>query len=364
LKSKGLTSALYKAGSYLLENGVYSECRGNSAGNRVLQLVEPICIEIENPRLRHVFLAERKWNGLLPYVESLWIALGWNNLDDLPGRYVKALYNYSDDGETWRAGYGPRIRNFTPNSIQYNVGDGTNPFEGQGTDQLKYVIESFKKDINTRQADISIHDPAKDCFVNGELIVTKDTPCTRSLHFQKNPKTGCLDLIVRMRSNDILFGFSAVNVFNFTLMQEYVAKMVGLPLGKYFHIADNFHLYEKFIPKLKRILSYSAEYIADTEIDLERLMSSNLDLEKKLTLTQFDNYIRLIRTVETATYKSDLKSAERAMSKLRKGPELFNDWAVVIAKHNLKKNNLRKEVKEGLYSFKNDYIKKIYGEYI
>lgn len=365
VQAKGLTSALYATGKLLLKEGVSSSVRANTAGNGTLAFSEPICVEIENPRLRNIFLAERKWNNTLPHAESLWIALGWNNLDDLPGRYVKNLYNFSDDGETWRAGYGPRIRHFTASYDQYNIGAES---ENYGVDQLRYVVESFKRDPNTRQADISIHDPAKDCFVDGELIKTKDTPCTRSLHFQKNPKTGALDLVVRMRSNDLLWGFSAVNVFNFTMMQEYVAWMTGLPVGKYFHIADNLHIYEDYIGKLKRILSYEESYINETEAKLESLLVTGAI--KTRSVDVFDSYIALIRKVEDNLYKAKsgddeeyLNAASAAMHTLIKCPDFFSDWAVVLAQENIRKNKLGKIVRKGLYSYRSDYMKYITEEF-
>ena len=53
------------------------------------------------------------------------------------------------------------------------------------------MIEKFNEDIHTREAVISIADPVADDFdarvtkINGKagLLVTKDTPCTRSIHF-------------------------------------------------------------------------------------------------------------------------------------------------------------------------------------
>lgn len=37
-----------------------------------------------------------------------------------------------------------------------------------------------------------------------------------------------------MRSNDIIWGASAVNIFNYTFMQEYMATILGLGVGNYF----------------------------------------------------------------------------------------------------------------------------------
>ena len=113
-------------------------------------------------------------------------------------------------------------------------------------DQLRYVVECFKQDMETRRAVISFGDPMKDDFdEQGNLKQSRDIPCTRELHFMKQPDSNKLDLIVKMRSNDLIWGASAVNVFNYTFMQEYVAAILGLELGSYYHMADNFHYYER-----------------------------------------------------------------------------------------------------------------------
>ena len=84
----------------------------------------------------------------------------------------------------------------------------------------------LSRDKNTRQAIINIGDTLKDTLdSNLNIKETKDCPCTRILHFMKHPSENKLNLTVYMRSNDILWGASAVNIFNFTLIQEYFAKL-------------------------------------------------------------------------------------------------------------------------------------------
>ena len=89
-------------------------------------------------------------------------------------------------------------------------------------------------------------DVMKDDFdAEGSLRKTLDIPCTRELHFIKQSSSNKLDVIVKMRSNDIIWGASAVNIFNYTFMQEYMAAILGLDVGNYFHFADNFHYYSR-----------------------------------------------------------------------------------------------------------------------
>lgn len=240
---ENLNQALITMSKAIVKEGKWRETRGV----KCLEIPHPVLICITNPTDRYVTIEERKWNKILPWMESLWIGLGRNDME-LPLRYVKNLGNYSDDGLFMRAGYGPRIRGYNNSYVDYAF-NGKYDF---GIDQLRYVIMSLQKDINTRQASITIHDPIKDDFgKDGKLKETKDTPCTRTIQFMV--VDGKLDCTVTMRSNDVLWGFSAVNVFNFTLMQEYVSAIVGVPVGKYYHFANNLHVYEDKYELVKQI---------------------------------------------------------------------------------------------------------------
>lgn len=304
------------------------------------EIPNPILICIENPSDRYINISERKWNKILPFIESLWLALGLNDLDVLPGNYVKNLYNFSDNGRTWRAAYGPRMRFYSGFMSDYDISErrfGKVMSGIQGTvDQYKFVIESLKRDINTRQAIITIADPPKDDFeTNGNLKETKDTPCTRSLHFQVNTK-GELDLIVDMRSNDILWGFSAINVFNFCLIQEYIANIVGVPVGKYYHKADNFHFYDNFRPNL--------ELISQNDINSYKTKERFFYHDKIQSLEHFDSLIETL-----FDYEKGLRIAKRDY-RIDLGVDMFNDWAKVFY-HYWTKNKVE---------FKNPYLNELF----
>lgn len=344
---RGLNEALVGMGKTLLSEGVWRETRGK----RCLEMPHPVLIEIRNPCSRFVTIPQRKWNPFLGFAESLWLAMGLNNLDDLTGKYVKALYNFSDDGRTWRAGYGPRFRFYDRSPKQYDVSlDNFGTLasfrrNGMVTDQFRFVLESFHRDPETRQACIVVPDPNKDCFVDGKLITTKDMPCTRELHFQRNTK-GELDLIVKMRSNDILWGFSAVNVFNFTLMQEYFASMLGLPLGKYYHIADNFHVYEEFVDQLKSICDQVPE---DTTFQYPPLPTRSL--------YDFDEIIRTLFTLQNG-FQEGMLLDEKEESPLGTHP-FFQDWVKVFYIFWREKLNLPHEISPN--SFANPLLQTIFS---
>jgi thymidylate synthase len=53
-----------------------------------------------------------------------------------------------------------------------------------------------------------------------------------------------LDAITFMRSNDIYLGLPH-DVFTFTMIQEIIARSLGVELGTYIHMIGSLHLYEK-----------------------------------------------------------------------------------------------------------------------
>lgn len=350
-QAENLSSALVLLCKELMDKGIDVTRRGFECR----EFPGAVLIEITNPTDRYVRVPERKWNKTLGWIESLWLARGDNSLE-MPASYVKNLVNFSDDGKFMRAGYGPRIRRYGDNfdsmvtlsgkllPRQYKNGKADencrySKLKAPGlyqnvTDQLRFVIEKFKQDIDTREAVITIHDPISDNFNQNEedgekasLLLTKDTPCTRSIHFMiVNGKMNCY---VDIRSNDLIWGFSAVNVFNFTLMQEYVAAIVGVPVGKYYHKADNLHVYKDFIPL--------AEEIAKRD---PNSYPSGVNFSYKTTfktLEEFDALIAQLSQFEENCRNSENRT-EQDFELLRADiekfeDEMFSDWAKVIFRY-------------------------------
>lgn len=237
---EGINSFLIGASKLLQKEGVKRETRGSSC----FELPEPAIFKITQPQAREVTIPARKWNGTLPYAESLWIVSGRNDMEFIT-HYLPRMIDFSDDGCYMRGGYGPRYRNYNGEIEDYQI-ESINVRQPDSVDQLRYVVDCFKADKETRRAVMSFGDPMKDDFDEyGKLKVTKDIPCTRELHFMKQSGTEKLDLIVRMRSNDLIWGASAVNIFNYTFMQEYVAAILGMDVGNYYHIADNLHYHDR-----------------------------------------------------------------------------------------------------------------------
>lgn len=311
----GINSFLIGASKLLVEDGVKRETRGSVC----YELPEPAMFKITNPKAREVTIPERKWFKELSYAESLWIASGRNDMAFIT-HYLPRMVDYSDDGIFMRGGYGPRYRYYNGEREDYRI-ENINVRQLGSVDQLKYVIESFKEDAETRRAVMSFGDPMKDDFdEKGELKKSKDIPCTRELHFIKQSGNEKLDLIVKMRSNDLIWGASAVNIFNFTYMQEYVAAILGLEVGNYYHIADNLHYYDRHTEMVRRLA------------ELDEWDDKSTSYEKKFqSLSEFDELITKLSTEETLmrTNVRDYKRTEFEDS-------FFEHWYEMLFNYNQK----------------------------
>lgn len=295
-----------------------SECQERDVrGNVCYELPEPYMFKITNPLAREVTIPERGWLKSLPYAESLWIASGRNDMDYIT-YYLPRMKDFSDDGIFMRGGYGPRLRHYDTSTKDYQISDYS-IVEKQGIDMFRYIVDCFHEDSNTRRAIISLGDNNKDCFdENGRLKSTKDIPCTRELHFIKQPSSNKLDLIVTMRSNDFIWGASAVNIFNYTFMQEYMAAILGMEVGNYYHIAENFHYYERHSEKVKLLASLKAP--KECPIHFEKTFSS---------LEEFDNLL-LTLSIEEKKMRHDIKHYYEHQFE----DPFFENWYNVLLQYN------------------------------
>src|SRR5690606_4040868 len=82
---------------------------GSRLGERTLELTQ-VAIRLERPWEREVLVPGRRVNLAAQIVESVWVLSGRNDIDALTP-YLPRAADFSDDGETWRGGYGPRLRN-------------------------------------------------------------------------------------------------------------------------------------------------------------------------------------------------------------------------------------------------------------
>jgi thymidylate synthase len=88
---------------------------------------------------------------------------------------------------------------------------------------------------------------------NAEDIATdhKEIPCTTTLQFHLRERV--LHLSVTMRSNDAYWGLPH-DVFCFTMLQEMMARRLGVELGQYYQYVGSMHVYNKHIDDIDSYL--------------------------------------------------------------------------------------------------------------
>lgn len=218
---------------------------GNSVTVRGLDMLEliPKYFEIENPRDRLLNIKCRNKINRYIFGELLWYLSGKDDVEFI-NKYSKKWKQLSDDGIHNNSAYGKYIFRQMPTK-GYGVNyDNDTKF----ISQWDYVKETLKKDKYSRQAVIHIK-PI-------QMYETKDVTCTFLLHFfVRNNK---LDMIVYMRSNDLLYG-TTYDVFMFTFLQELMAAELDLKLGIYKHMVSNLHIYKENMKLINIILEENAE---------------------------------------------------------------------------------------------------------
>lgn len=192
-----------------------------------------VSFTVSDPQDRYITLPERRVSVPHQIAETMWVLAGRNDVEWL-STYLPQAANFADDGKHWRAGYGPRLRNWH------------NRRHIEQTDQVHNVIQLLRKDPSTRRAVMSIWDPDLD------FTDSKDIPCNNWLHFLA--RDGVLDLNIAIRSNDLMWGWSGINFFEWSVLLEIVAHHAGLKVGSLHFNVSSLHLYERHFDKARRIV--------------------------------------------------------------------------------------------------------------
>jgi thymidylate synthase len=171
---------------------------------------------IHRPTLNAIVTEERDWKLDYAKAEWQWYLSGDRNIKKLGDIYgkVPGIWKRMADGD---------------GNVNSNYG-----YQWQRNKQLDKVISLLKREKYTRQATISIYD--------GKEIdkYTYDTPCTYAVQFTIVDNR--LNMCVTMRSNDLWYGFCN-DQYQFSRLQELVAKEINMDIGIYYHFAHNLHIY-------------------------------------------------------------------------------------------------------------------------
>ena len=209
---------------------------GDEVGSRNGRVVEftHVGITLTKPWQREITVRGRKANLAAQIAETMWVLSGRNDVEFL-AHYLPRAKDFSDDSKTWRGGYGPRLRKWA-----------TPLREGTTLDQVAFVADLLRKDPLSRRAVISIYDPAVDS-ADG-----KDIPCNDFIVFTN--RLGKLDMAVTIRSNDLMWGWSGINAFEWSVLQELVAADVGVEVGALHFNTASLHLYQQHWEKGRKLV--------------------------------------------------------------------------------------------------------------
>lgn len=209
---RNVNHALNKGVELILNEGIFRESRN---GNTI-EVDETVCTVYEKPQERVLLNRTRDANPFFHLMESIWMLAGREDVRFL-SEFNSNISNYSDGGIRFNGAYGYRLRSFWQ-------------------DQLKSVITMLKENPDSRQAVCQIWDQSD---LNKR---TKDKPCNLTLVFRIRTN-GKLDMIVYNRSNDMIWGAYGANAVHFSIIQEYVAASLNIPMGTYTQVSNSFHVY-------------------------------------------------------------------------------------------------------------------------
>ena len=251
IRARNVNDALPAGLDYLLVSGVREETRAGTA------LVSPVPVVTlySNPLERVLFSDVRDANPFFHMVESLWMLLGRGDAA-LLNRFISNFgERFAEEDGMIHGAYGRRWRNHFV--VIENPADKDEMYPKQDyIDQLQLVIVELRQNPFSRQVVLTMWDPEVDLARPG----LKDRPCNTHVYFRVRSPGGAipvdrsdlsLDMTVCCRSNDAIMGAYGANAVHFAFLQEYVAAMVGVGVGFYYQMSNNFHLYQRDLDMLQ-----------------------------------------------------------------------------------------------------------------
>jgi hypothetical protein len=184
---------------------------------KVVSYPLPLTVTTASPEQRVLLCPRRRANPFLFLLDGLSILSRVNLLKpftDITPRFK----DYSDDGVTLRGHYGKRL-----------------------ADQIPVAIDMLHSDPTSRRVTMAIWNSNDDLDAQ-----SKDIPC--NVHVNLRVVDGGLDLTVFNRSNDLLWGMLGANIVQFSFLQEYIARCIGVRVGLLHQVSTNAHIYTEFGP--------------------------------------------------------------------------------------------------------------------
>lgn len=214
IRARNVHQAIPEAMRYMRLHG----CPENSRNGQVLRAPGPVTTAYEEPRERVEFHPTRDSNPFFHFMESLWMLAGRRDVAWVQ-QFNSNIGRYSDDGETFHGAYGHRWR--------YHFKQ----------DQLLAAISELVRNPESRRVVVQMWDARSDLGREG-----KDLPCNTNIYFARSTG-GALDMTVCNRSNDIVWGCYGANAVHMSFLHEFMAVACRMPVGTYYQVSNNWHLY-------------------------------------------------------------------------------------------------------------------------
>ncbi|WP_068094131.1 thymidylate synthase [Novosphingobium rosa] len=217
---KSLDAVLFELYRALVANGQYNV--GSRGGT--YELIS-VTLHILKPRAR-LSISENRGKAFSALGELLWYLSGSNALEFIEP-YVPPYGKDAVDG-ILEGAYGPRLLNMR-----------------KGINQFDSIHQLLTEKPGSRRAVIQLF--------NAEDIATphREIPCTTTMQFHL--RNGALHMSVTMRSNDAYWGLPH-DVFCFTMIQEMMARRLGVEMGEYHQYVGSMHVYEDYWEKMKEYI--------------------------------------------------------------------------------------------------------------
>ncbi|MDD4556712.1 MAG: thymidylate synthase [Alphaproteobacteria bacterium] len=161
--------------------------------------------------------------------ELLWFIKGETNIKYLKDNGVSIWDEWADENGDLGPVYGSQWRNWN----------------GEGIDQLAYVIDKLKNNPNDRRMIVS-------AWNVGKISEMKLPPCHMMFQFYvANNKLSCM---LYQRSCDTFLGVP-FNIASYALLTMMLAQVCGLELGEFVHTLGDTHVYSNHFQQVREQLS-------------------------------------------------------------------------------------------------------------
>ena len=251
--TSNVNGALRRGLRYLKAKGVEEPSRNGP----VLVAPVPVTTVYQKPWQRVLFNATRDANPFFHLMEALWMLHGRDDVA-YPAHYAAQMQLYSDDNKKLNGAYGFRWRRHF------------------GYDQIHCIIDELGKNPASRRCVLAMWDASEVYRGDATALFSgnyegdlkrgigggKDIPCNTHAYFRV--QDAALEMTVCNRSNDVVWGAYGANAVHFSMLQEYIAAFLSLRVGRYYQVANNFHVYRDR-PDVERL------WTADLYTDLYKL---------------------------------------------------------------------------------------------